>query len=495
LRKVRILLLALAFLAAGLSQGFISYAKGEATEIYAGSGEAWYRDGTGPEAAFNQPYGLAVDSSGSIIVVDTYNNAVRRITDGKVVTITGYSDSTDSYGDAMGGFADGNVHVARFNRPRYAAVNSKGEIYVSDTGNHVIRVISGENVYTFAGSGKAGYADGEAGKARFNTPTGIALDKSGNLYVADSLNNVIRKITPKGQVSTFAGKYSEKGGYADGDAASALFNEPSDIAFDSKGALYVLDSGNQLVRKVYNGTVSTVAGVRGEFIEGTEYVRGGFANGKAAEARFNFPKGIDVTDDGVILIADTWNHRIRAINPDGSVVTVAGNGMPGMANGSLGASSFNAPVDVLAYGGKVYVSDMWNNCIRVFPKGEGPVQGVLDRDELIALIETVEKTGRPRVLFNSSWLEFPDEQPYAADGSVYLPLRFVCQAWGAEVRWLAGTKQVEVVRGDFRTVFTPGTDKTFFVGERTFIKAEDLMASTGLRVEWYPEHNVAVILD
>ncbi|MGI6778987.1 MAG: stalk domain-containing protein [Acetivibrionales bacterium] len=471
------------------------FAEDTSVSIYAGNGKVGYKDGGVLEAAFNQPYGITVDGDGSMIVVDMYNNRIRRVSGGKVTTIAGYSDETDSFGYPLGGLVDGKALESMFNRPRDAVVNSNGDIYISDTGNNVIRIITGGKVYTFAGNGKPGYVNGSGNKAEFNMPSGIDIDKSGNIYVADSLNNVIRKITPDGQVSTYAGRYSKKGGYIDGTASSAMFNEPSDIAVDPGGALYVLDSGNQLVRKIDNGMVTTLAGLRDQLTEGTEYAQGGFADGKGEAARFNFPKGIALTDGGLILVADSWNHRIRAINPDGRVVTVAGSGLPGLKNGSPSDSGFDAPVDILAYEGKVYVSDMWNNCIRVLTVDDGLIKRTLDRAELLEKIDTGIKTEYPQVWFGSTRIVFPDEKPYISDGSIYLPLRFIFEAWGADVKWIAPAKHVEVTKGSFHTTFMPGQDITFFNGERTFVKAEDIASVTGLRVEWFPEYNCVIVAE
>ena len=135
----------------------------------------------------------------------------------------------------------------------------------------------------------------------FGTLSGICIDSKDNLYVADSSNNVIRKISTDGIVSTFAGKYNSDGGYKNGVAAEALFNEPADIAIAKDGSLYVLDSGNQMIRKIKDGQVTTISGGRDAIMEGTNYAKGSFADGSSKNARFNFPKGICISDDGTIF--------------------------------------------------------------------------------------------------------------------------------------------------------------------------------------------------
>ena len=242
----------------------------------AGNGTLGFKDGTADQALFSFPYDMAFDKAGGLIIVDSYNNRIRLLKDNQVTTIAGGEDLISSSGLPITGYADGAALDARFNHPRGVSVDSKGNIYISDTENNCIRIITGGKVYTFAGTRIAGYLDAKDKKAQFNLPSGMAIDKEDNLYIADTLNNVIRKISPGGEVTTFAGKYSEVGGYQDGIAKEAQFNEPSDLAVDSLGTVYVVDSGNQLVRKIKDGVVSTVAGVSSNDIPNTPYAKVGF---------------------------------------------------------------------------------------------------------------------------------------------------------------------------------------------------------------------------
>ncbi len=205
-----------------------------------------------------------------------------------------------------------------------------------------------------AGSGLPGAADGPAPQSRFSDPYGLALDLLGNVYVADAGDsNRIRKIATDGTVSTIAGAHE---GFADGTGAAAAFDTPSSIAFDRRGNLYVADTGNHAIRKMApDGTVSTVAG------DG----KPGFADGKGRAARFNGPVGIAVDREGVVYVADTYNDRIRRIAPDGTVSTIAGDGRPGMADGPALAAGFDTPSALaVARDGTLYIADTGNNAIR-----------------------------------------------------------------------------------------------------------------------------------
>ncbi len=341
--------------------------KGNNVTVFAGSGKMGAVDGNSLEATFNLPYSLALDKDGGILIIDCYNNKIRKVKDGKVTTVAGFTDKKDSYGLPKGGYVDDTVDIAKFNRPRAAVVDSKGNIFVADTGNNVIRKISDGAVYTFAGNVEKGYQDGFGSQAKFNTPSALAVDKNDNIYVADTLNNAIRMITPGGEVSTFAGKANNKDGFQDGTLSEALFNEPSAVALDSNGVVYVLDTGNQLVRKIENDMVLTLAGNNtGSLVTDTNYVQGAFKDGAGNKARFNFPKGFYVTPEGIVFIADTWNQKIRVIDRKGNVDTIAGSGVAGNKIDVRMEAEFNGPNAVLYDNGVLYICDMRNNCIKEF---------------------------------------------------------------------------------------------------------------------------------
>ncbi|PYG85809.1 S-layer family protein [Ruminiclostridium sufflavum DSM 19573] len=344
-----------------IQKGFIS--SNSVTDLAAA--KSGYIEGEVLKTDFFRPVGLCRDKNKGIIVVDSYNNLIRRISDQKVETIAGkQTSSIDLYGIPIGGYINGRKDEALFNKPLFAAVNAKGEVLVSDTENNSIRLISNGKVAALNNGILAGYRDGKLEAAMFNKPSDLVFDEAWNIYVADTQNNCIRYIDmQKSEVTTFAGMQS-KSGLKDGPAENALFNKPVGLALDKNGVLYVSDSGNQRIRKIEKGIVSTIAGAGDSLLEGTDCIEGGYADGIRTQARFNFPGGIDVNDNGIIFVADTGNHRIRAITST-SVITLAGNGEAAYFSGISRASSFNEPSDVLVNGDKVYVSDTFNSKIRL----------------------------------------------------------------------------------------------------------------------------------
>jgi DNA-binding beta-propeller fold protein YncE len=276
-------------------------------------------------------------------------------------------------GNGNQGFADGPASTARFANPRGIALLGS-TVYVADYGNHRIRAIAGGTVTTVAGTGKQGYKNGPAASAELNHPDGIALDSSGALYVADSSNDVIRRIAG-GAVTTLAG--SNLKGAADGPAASASFNYPRGVDV-AAGVVYVADSENHRIRKIASGVVSTVAG-------STK----GFADGPLAGARFSSPSGLAVVGSK-IYVCDSGNNRVRLID-GGTVSTVLGTGAPGQKDGPAASAEIWNPVDVtVTAGGTIYVTHQSHHRIRKLAAGvvstltgiaagyqDGPLAGAL----------------------------------------------------------------------------------------------------------------------
>lgn len=262
------------------------------------------------------------------------------------------------------GANDGASTEARFNAPRGIVVDSSGQIFVADTFNHVIRKIDANGVVsTFAGSsGNPGSTDGAGSAASFNSPAGLAIDNTGTLYVADMLNHAIRKITPSGTVTTLAGSLGNSGS-SDGAGATARFQEPVGIAVDSGGVIYVADTGNSIIRKINpQGVVSTLAGSAGET---------GLSDGEGRSARFNGPYGIAVDSSGTIYVADTFNHCIRKVTGSGTVTTFAGvAGHSGNVDGFINSARFSGPSALaVSTSGDIYVTEIANHLVRVISFG------------------------------------------------------------------------------------------------------------------------------
>lgn len=247
------------------------------------------------------------------------------------------------------------------NTPTGVAVDPLGNIYVADSGNNVIRKISPTGVATtLAGSGVAGFVDGAGASASFNAPIGVAIDSVGNVYVGDADNNAIRKISPAGVVTTYAGGSAH--GSADGTGAAAKFEHPMGVAVDTVGNVYVGDAGNNAVRKISPvGTVTTLAGGRAT----------GFTNGTGMAASFDYPTSVAVDSVGNVYVGDTGNNAIRKISPSGVVTALAGGSAVGFADGIGTAASFNNPTGVAVDAvGNVYVGDVNNNRVRkISPTG------------------------------------------------------------------------------------------------------------------------------
>ena len=311
---------------------------------WAGSGIKGNANGQGNKAQFNDPARVAAAIDGTLYVSDHAGNRIRKIDPkGNVTTFAG----------SIPGYLDGAAAQAKFNGPSGIAVELSGNVYVADRNNHRIRKIDPKgNVSTLSGS-YSGFADGEKTKARFFYPEDVEVDNAGNVYVADSYNNRIRKVTAQGYVTTIAGSNQS---YADGKGAKAYFHWPFALAMDNKGALIVADRNNQRIRRVdQEGNVTTLAG------KGTT----GAADGQGVAASFNNPESLAIDPFGQILIADRSNNRIRRMTPDGFVVTLSGQAGSGHQDCDAVKAKFSGPGGIAAAkDGSVYVADRANNRIR-----------------------------------------------------------------------------------------------------------------------------------
>ena len=326
----------------------------------AGSGSTGSTDAAGTNASFYWPRGAVADNSGNVYVTDTQNGTIRKVAaSGSVSTLAG--------SPGILGSADGTGTSASFNGPQGVAIGPDNHLYVADGGNHTIRRITAAgSVTTLAGAaGVNGSADGIGTNAQFFGPQDVAVDRAGNVFVADTCNHTIRKITPAGSVSTFAGLAGAYGG-SDGPAANvgtncARFYYPAGIAVDVWGAIYVGDSFNHTIRKVTPaGVVTTLAGLPGLW---------GSTDGTNGTARFYRPTGLAVDIATNIYVLDSGNNTIRRLSPQGTnwvVSTVGGAaGLPGSTNGTGSSARFTHPSGLaLDAASTLYVADTANNLVR-----------------------------------------------------------------------------------------------------------------------------------
>jgi gliding motility-associated-like protein len=264
--------------------------------------------------------------------------------------------STAGGSAGVSGFINGNTASARFNNPSGIACDGNGNIYIADRSNNCIRKIDQSgNISTLAGSGTVGATDGTGTAASFFEPWAVACDSSGNIYVADTKNYKIRKITAAGTVTTVAGQGTF--GTTNGPALLSKFGFPSGLCVTPDGSIiYVADHNTHVIRKIENGTVSNLTGI--PFISGSD-------DGAPGTATFNHPYGIELDNVNNIIVADEWNNKIREVSPSGNVITIAGNGVSGSTDGQGNAASFNSPWDVATdTAGNIFVADGVNNTVR-----------------------------------------------------------------------------------------------------------------------------------
>ena len=338
--------------------GLIALA-GEAQVITTVAGGGNGDGGAATSASLAVPTALVLEPSGAMLIAESLGNRIRRISSGGVIVTIAGTGGTGYGGD------NGPASVAALNSPEGLARDAAGNLYIADSANHRIRKISSVAITTIAGTGTPGFGGdgGAAGGAQLDTPTAVAVDASGNLFIADSLNNRIRKVTPGGTITTVAGNGSAGFGGDGGPAASALLDQPSGLAIDASGNLFFADSSNHRIRKVTpGGVITTVAG-------------GGFGgdNAPAVGARLLFPLGVAVDSGGILYIADTFGHRVRKVSVSGTITTVAGNGSPGFSgdSGPATSASLYGPTSLaLDPSGNLFIADAYNNRIRkVSPSG------------------------------------------------------------------------------------------------------------------------------
>jgi trimeric autotransporter adhesin len=344
---------------------------------FAGNGKIGYSGdgGSAISAELWAPSGVAVDASGNLYIADLGDNVVRKVTaSGTITTVAG--DSTYMGADTHGGYSgDGGPAVkAQLNGPEGIALDASGNLYIADDGNGVIRKVAASTgiITTVAGlPGGSSYSGdgGPAVKAQLNGPESVALDASGNLYIADTLNNVIRKVSAStGIITTAAGNgYGagiNSGGFGgdNGPATSAELSYPEGVALDASGNLYISDTLNMRLRKVdaSTGVITTVAG------NGVQGSSGD--NGAATSAELNHLMGVSADASGNLYIADTGNMRVRKVDVStGKISAMAGSGTQGYAGdgGPAGSAKLNNPWStVVDASGNLYIADYANAVVR-----------------------------------------------------------------------------------------------------------------------------------
>lgn len=486
---------------------------GQSTTIAGGPGHAAGLSSTLASEGLRQPSSVAWLPDGSVIVSDTVNHVIRKIKDGKSSVLAGASLSykRDGGGLPIGGLLDGQGELAFFNRPSGIAVDGKGQVYIADSGNHAIRKIDqAGRVTTIAGNGRIGLKDGRAQDALFYEPQDVAVTEDGILYVADTLNHVIRRISPDGEVTTIgspstrtvqvrAGVIELAGGYKNGSFAEAQFNEPAGLALDGKGNLYVSDSGNHAIRYIDfgKGIVSTAAGSGPSsdgYAKDALYAVPGYLDGAASAARFNSPRGLAWSPDDGLLIADSHNHAVRQLK--GERVTTMAGGTRGYADGIESEVRFNALADIgiASDSGELFIADQRNGAVRAWsgymtPDAWQPGQGitaaygdqvaqlgdlaVMKQGQIVVPVRTLGtllgyrlsydaknkemtlalgedvitlQVGDPYMTRDQAGKEVSraatEVEPYIANGQMMAPLRTVAELMGKDVQWNESGKLV-----------------------------------------------------
>ena len=343
-------------LGAAAQAPIISLSPGDTINTVGGTGAKGFSGdgGAAISAALANPFSMAADAAGNVYVADRDNHRVRRIdTTGNITTVARNGE--------QGFFGDGGLATsASLNSPTAVAVDTNGNIYIADSNNNRIRVVSNGNINTFAGNGTAGYSGdgGAATSASLYTPRGVAVDANGVVYIADTNNHVVRKVSG-GTISTIAGNAQQQGFYGDnGTAGSAGLDTPKGVAVDATGKVYVADSNNHRVRLLSGATLSTFAG------NGTAAYSGD--GGAATSAAIAFPLGVSLDAMGNIFVADSNNHVIRRVGSTGTITTIAGKGEQGFFGdaGGPNAAVLDTPSGVLPLNGNVFIADLNNQRIR-----------------------------------------------------------------------------------------------------------------------------------
>jgi len=476
----------------------------------AGQSTLGHGDGSRSASTFYRPKSAVALPDGRLLVADASNHLLRAISADKVSTFAGLYLGEDDAGRPYGAFQDDILAKSAFHTPAGLAVDAKGNVYVADSSNHAIRKIGSDGkVATLAGNGLIGLADGKGSEARFYGPSDVAVDSKGNVYVADTLNHVVRKIAPDGKATTLnaasdrlieyvPGAVEAVGDYRDGPILCAKFNEPSGLAVDAKDNLYVSDRGNQRIRYIdfSSGQVSTVAGGGSYSDSNAYYVQGDYVDGNASESRLNSPEGIAVTEDGTLVIADSLNHAVRLLK-NGKVSTLAGvPAEPGSANGVTASAQFNHPSDVaILSDGRLAIVDEYGNKVRILQKYAAPAKHSNNKGITVLLNGVEVQTEVPAQYLS---------------GAVLLPVRDVGKALGYQVGFDKGTGSARLSKDGISYTIGEGVTevkktvsgksaqvklnaKTISVDGRMFIPVRFFADESGLDIQWDASDKTVVI--
>lgn len=488
-----------------------------------GIGAPGYRDGSVDRAAYRNPSGLFAAADGSLLVADTGNHIIRKWTMQGTTSIAGAWLAPLDIGLPNGGWHDSKAATALFNEPSSIVQAQDGTVYVADSGNHVIRKIDPMgNVTTIAGDGLAGLQDGVGAKARFHSPHGIALAEDGTLYVADSLNHVIRSIDSTGKVVTLTaptdriveyskGAIAAAGDYKDGALEQAKFNEPSAIIVAQDGTLIISDSGNQRIRQIdlKKRQVSTIAGGNRFsssqwYAKNSLYAPPGYRDGAASEAWFHYPVGLAELQDGSLVVADRNNHAIRLIR-DKRVYTIAGSSTTaGYQDGIASQALLHEPTGVAVLpNGAIAITDSFNSAIRILKHYQLPEQAL---DQLAAGVEK-----RPLLVYNQQ-LIVSDAPPLLHEGRTYLPIRALGDAIGLSSAWDASDGKAKLSAGETAYHFEPNEREAvrqvgskseaimmdqapLLIKGRLYVPVRFFAEEFGFRVDWIQALDTIVVRD
>ena len=442
---------------------------------------------------FYYPIGLALNGD-DLVVADYMADRIQIIDGFRNIRIGTPGQYGRAYQDS-GALVDGFREYAMFRKPAGVFVCPNGDLLVSDTDNHMIRRINERVVISIAGSGSAGYQDGREGRVQFNAPRSAVMCENGFIYVADTMNHCIRRIDTSGNVTLYAGAARQRG-YVDGRLSDARFFEPCGLYIDGDGVLLVADSANHAIRKIENGEVTTIVGRPGPVNRLTGYPEGGYVDGDNETALFNFPRGVALMPDDSLLIADSMNHAIRMVTPDGTR-TLAGNGMASQFYASAENLKLTRPENLCTDGDTLYVSDSFNNRVLGVPLTERILDGRPSRERLLADtgITTTSRysyRGDIRVFIDDQRIDMGRVAPWNTADAIFVPIRPLFEALGATMTLDERTNTLTITIQELDTVLN--LDRDYFILRGVAVTTVDeIVRLFPYTFEWYPEFSLIAL--